>query len=456
MLPRARKSWLWLLLPASAAAYLVAAGLLHYGDSYEPPDRPTAAVGEITLPAHPNRLSTSPTRGRQGILLVDKSHRNAFDKEELNSLFSRVAGRGFGVEYLEMNSAETLESALRRASALAVAVPTSFFTGEEVAAVARFVERGGRLLLIGDPGRPSRINTVSDRFGVQFQEGYLYNLADHALNFKNILVRDFRQDDLTVGLKTIALYTAGSIKSTGAPVAFADTNTFSSMVERVEPFSPMVKSGDGRVVAVSDLTFLQPPQNTTLDNDKLVSNLADFLTSGERRFDLADFPHFFRGDVDILLGRSSLFDAGIRLKNILTANEVSAELRGVEDLTMETAFVGLYDDSAAVSQYLEAAGVQAGGRLRTPFTRDIDVSGTALTLLHHAGDRRVLVVLGHDANALEVALDRLESGTFRQGLFSDSLGVFLVDEVVLRLPSARRPVSPPPGNPFDDFDDAFE
>ena len=225
----------------------------------------------------------------------------------------------------------------------------------------RFVGKGGRLLLIGDPGRRSDINIVADGFGILFQEGYLYNVKEHELNFRNVLVKDFQPDGLTDGLAQIALYTAGSIKSSGVPLAFTDANTYSSMLERVEPFAPIVKTADGSVLAVADLTFLAPPNNTTLDNDQFISNIADFLTTGERVFDLTDFPHFFDGEIDIRLGQAGLFDLGTRIKGMLSAARISSVVRGVEDLTRDTAFLGLYQDARAV-EAVSCLRWNSGGR----------------------------------------------------------------------------------------------
>jgi len=44
-----------------------------------------------------------------------------------------------------------------------------------------------------------------------------------------------------------------------------------------------------------------PPYNTVGDNSPLISNIADFLLSGQRKDVLTDFPYIFNGStVDIL------------------------------------------------------------------------------------------------------------------------------------------------------------
>ena len=165
------------------------------------------------------------------------------------------------------------------------------------------------------------------------------------------------------------------------------------------------------------------PQNSILDNDRLVSNVADFLTDGLREFELADFPHFFKEDVDILLGRADLFDLGTELKRMFSTFQIDSTVRGLEELTRDTVFLGLYEDSADVAQYLGVAGIQVDGNVRTPFTPDIVADGTGMRLLDRTRERNVLVILGASLNTLEDMVRRLESGRFRSGLVSEFLGV---------------------------------
>ena len=148
------------------------------------------------------------------------------------------------------------------------------------------------------------------------------------------------------------------------------------------------------------------------------------MTSSQRKFDLADFPHFFKEDVDILLGRSALFDVASDLRGMLSSFQIGSEIPGVEDITKDTVYVGLYEDSSDVAQYLEVAGIGLDGALRTPFTPDIVREDTAIILLHAGRDRHVLVILGDSENALRDAVSLLGSGEFRDGLVGDSVGVY--------------------------------
>ena len=260
---------MWLLLPASAGVLFLGATLYFYRGSYTPPPSAKVATEQITLPslASSSRAPSEAVVLRAGVLLIDNIHNNAFDVEELDTLDSKVAGRGYDIQFMvgrdvrfpRIPPLTLLEQQLRKADSFAVVLPTIGYDAAEVELVKRFVSKGGRLLLIGDPTRSHQANSLADAFGLLFQTGYLYNVVDHDLNFRNIFVRDFRPDQVTEGLEAIALYTAGSIKSTGPPLALADTNTFSSRLERIDPFTPIVKGTDGNVLAIADLTFLTPP-----------------------------------------------------------------------------------------------------------------------------------------------------------------------------------------------------
>ena len=126
---------------------------------------------------------------------------------------------------------EFLETRLRQAGSLVVISPTEPYTEEERGLVRRFVEKGGRLLLISDPTRTQQINSLAEEFGLSFQPGFLYNQVDYDLNHRNIFVKDFFADPVTEGLSQVAFYTAGAIRSAGPALAYPDGNAFPSLVE---------------------------------------------------------------------------------------------------------------------------------------------------------------------------------------------------------------------------------
>lgn len=412
-------------MPIFAAIAFGVAFLFFYRGTYNPPPSVDIPFEQITSPSVPPRaFIDSPTaQVERGLLLVDVLHGNAFNENEIVTLSSRVASRGYDVEF----ASSDLEEKLRRADSFLVILPQVDYSEAEAALVERFVQKGGRLLLVSDPTRPQRINTLAERFGLNFQPDYLYNVEEYDLNFQNIIVREFQPDELTTGLDAIALYAAGSIRSSGPGLAFTGANTRSSVVEATEGLYPIAWGNSRNVLAIADFTFMVPPYNSLLDNDRLVSNIADYVTSSEREYDLTDFPHFYEvgpdKGVDILLGQPSLWSIGTELKTGLSAYGLSSQIRGVEDVGRDTVFLGLYEDALQVSQYLQAAGIRIDDTLGTPFAPDLEPEGTAVTVLDRNQDRYVLVILADTPETLAGAVTRLLIGEFRGDLVSDFVGV---------------------------------
>ena len=429
---------LGLLLVFGVGAFLVFYFYFYGVSGYDAPPPTVLPMDAITAPSSELRLFDESPLIQKGTLLIDGIHGNDFTKSELAALISRVNERGYEVEFMgtvgrfgnfsslsESVRLTMMKEKLRRADSLAVILPIDDYTPEEVDLVERFILRkGGKVLLIADPTRRHQINSLAERFGLAFQSDYLYNTTDYDLNFQNVFISDFREDEVTKGLEKIVLYTAGSIRTPNPGLAFTDGGTHSSMQEQIEPFYPLVKAAEGRVLALSDFTFMIPPRNAILDNNKLISNIADYLTSSQRSFDLADFPGFFKDDVDILLGRSELFDVAGDLKEGLATFRINAEVRGVEDITKDMVYVGLYEDSADVAQYLELAGLGVDDVIRTPFTPDIQREDTAIIMLNSGPERQVLVILGDSESALRDVVVRLSRGSFRDGLVGDFVGVY--------------------------------
>ena len=432
-----RKSWRPLLLAAAALAFFLGAYFSHYRGGYDAPDAPEVALTKVTVPSSTFGVFAEAPSSREGLTVVDGAHRNDFVTQEITTLLSRVADRGYDVEFIGEVSLlgrfhsfglgerlALLDERLRQADSLVVIVPTIAYFKEEADIIERFVKKGGKLLLIGDPGREHDINTLAKRFELTFQPDYLYNPVEYDLNFQNIFVHEFKPDEITNGLSRVVFYASGSIKSAGAGLAFTDENTRSSIAEGGRSFAPISKAADGHVLAIGDLTFMIPPQGTILDNDRLISNIADFLTTSDRSFGLGDFPYFFRSEVDVLMARSSLVDAATAVRRLLSGSQIPAEIRGVEDIGRNTVFLGLYEDARQVVQYLDVAGIQVGDTLRTTFTPDVTLDGSAVLALYRTKDRYVLVLLGHSEDTILSMVDRLTSGAFRNGLVNDFVGVY--------------------------------
>ena len=428
------------LLPVFAVAAFLVAFFVFYRGSYDPPPSQNVPFEQINTSSVPSRLSPArpPGQLRQGLLVVDAQHSNSFTENELVSFASRVADRGFDMEFvgdfLPLEDPEQaqprliqLAEKLRRADSFAVILPQTPYTETEAALVEQFVRKGGKLLLVSDPGRPQNINGLAKRFGVDFQADYLYNTVENDANFRRILIRDFQPDQLTAGLDTITFDYASSVQSPGGGLAFASPGTKSSVLNTVGSFSPMSWGDSRNVLAIADFTFMVPNNDSLLDNGRLVSNIADYVTDSGREFRLPDFPYFYGtgqdDGVDILIGRQSLLNIGLQMKNGLAPYRLSPRISPAEDVSRDTVFLGLYEDAPQVSQYLQAAGVRVDDTLGTAFAPELGLAGTAVLVLDQSQGRDMLVVLADTPETLAGAVARLISGKFRGDLVSDFVAV---------------------------------
>ena len=242
----------------------------------------------------------------EGVILIDLSHDNDFNIEELNVLTSRLVSRGLTIDFFspeddlkkellgeEAEEEEEEEEKDEEADkdeegdqeeeelpdSFIIVSPQEEFSREERETVDEFINNGGKLLLIADPTRSSQINSISLVFGLIFEADYLYNQKENDANYRNIFVAEFKEDEITKDIEKIALYTAGSITSADSGIAFVDENTFSSLIETRKGLSPIALAPESKVLAIHDLTFMTEPYNGTLDNNQLISNIANWLAS---------------------------------------------------------------------------------------------------------------------------------------------------------------------------------
>ncbi len=256
--------------------FILAQGLFFYKGWYFVPKLKTPGFEQIIAPVYePVEFVDSIPEKKKGKVVVDLAHNNNFSLSELNVLFLRVLSRGFTIEL--QRSAWELKGSLSDANALIIICPKKDFSKETIKAIDEFVGRGKKVLLIGDPTRVSEINSVSFGFNLIFEPDYLYNLKDYEANYRNIFVTKFTDNAVTKGLKKIVLYTTGSISSPDLGIAFSDENTFSSLFPYRKSLSPIALAKEGKVLAIYDLTFFAEPWNTVVDNNQLISNIADWL-----------------------------------------------------------------------------------------------------------------------------------------------------------------------------------
>ena len=274
------------------AIVLLGRGGFYYSGFYTPPPSEMPSYEHIVVPEAPStEFSDNVSDNISRTVLIDLAHDNALDVEELNVLTLRLVSRGLTIEFFspgddleeellgEEAEEEVEEEELPGADAFIVVCPQAEFSEEERETVSEFVNNGGKLLLISDPTRFSQMNSLSLKFGLIFEPDYLYNMKENDANYKNIFVTEFKENPISKDLAKIALYTTGSITSVEGGVAFVDENTFSSLIETRKGLSPIAQANESKVLAIYDLTFITEPYNGILDNNQLISNIADWLAS---------------------------------------------------------------------------------------------------------------------------------------------------------------------------------
>ena len=399
-----------------------------------------------------------------GLVLLDKAHQNNFSQEDIAYLDGRLAARG--VEMLPFDGGD-LSLALRTVNAYLVITPLSDFTPEESLAVSRFVDRGGRLLLVGDPTRFNLVfdeedffglaptlladqiplNSLANEFDIAFNGDYLYNTVENEGNFRNIILRQdgFAENGLIEGVDKLAFYSTHSLQvgSTGEALITADVNTWSSTTDRPGGLVLAAVSQGGQVLALGDIHFMTQPYFTVYDNGRFIAQIADFLAqSTGRRLVLSDFPFFFHNPVNLVytggpeLGPDA-FDEIIALQNAFSRLDRDLSLAAAPQDDADVLYLGLYNQAGEVEKLLEGADItflidppieaepeiSAEGlpeddeaaavaedtavRLIQSNLGDIQMSGTALILLDESDDQRRVIILAASNEGLANTVNRL-------------------------------------------------
>ena len=300
------------------SAIVLGRGLNYYDGFYQAPAIEIPIYTHVATPLAPSTEYSDSFVLSEGTILFDIAHENAFNIEELNLLILRLVSRGLTVDFLsvedslaerllgeqkesgseyitdvspeEASEEEYQEEILKEEKeeeeekekeplpkAFVVICPQEKFARDDIEYISKFIKDGGKLVLIDDPTRRGQTNSLSYNFGMVFEPDYLYNMRENDANYRNIFITSFEKNSITESLNKIVLYTAGTISSNNLGIAFGDENTFSSQIETRKNLSPIALTEESKVLAIHDLTFLTEPYNGILDNNQLISNIADWL-----------------------------------------------------------------------------------------------------------------------------------------------------------------------------------
>jgi hypothetical protein len=226
------------------------------------------------------------------VVLFDQAHNQKFLIEEkgnlhLSSLAGIIAGTGATVT----SSTEPLsDAALAKVSALVISGAFQPLLPAEIAAVTRFVERGGRLALMLHIPQP--LAPLLEKVEVDFTNFVLHeqdNVIDgDTLNFRAV---DLAAPELFAGLTGVSFYGTWALNSTAANSRVvaktstkawldADGNRALSKGDALGSFGVAVLGtlGTGRFLVLGDDALFQ---NRFMDenNSKFAVNLAHWLVA---------------------------------------------------------------------------------------------------------------------------------------------------------------------------------
>ncbi|MCB9419410.1 MAG: hypothetical protein H6667_06385 [Ardenticatenaceae bacterium] len=449
-----------LLLVAPTAVRYLQFYDLNAEERVPPPPYDPEAIKAVPTPEGSEFVDNPETM--EGLVLLDQAHDNNFTLEDIAYLDGRLAARG--VEMLPFDGGD-LSQALRTINAFIVITPLSEFAPDEILAVRRFVDRGGRLLLVGDPTRFSLVydeedffglnptlvadqiplNSLANEFDIAFNSDYLYNTVENEGNFRNIILRGegFAENGLVDGVDKLAFYSTHSLQvgPTGEALITADDNTWSSTTDRPGRLVLAAASQDGQVLALGDIHFMTQPYFTVYDNGRFIAQIADFLAqSTGRRLVLADFPYFFHSPVNLVytggpeLGPDA-FDEIIALQEAFRRVDRDLLLAAEPQDGADVLYLGLYNQAGELGKLLEENNItflidppieeetlaeeqpeetetetieaETAVRLIQSNLGDIQMSGTALILLDESEVQRRVIILAASNEGLGNTVNRL-------------------------------------------------
>jgi hypothetical protein len=306
-----KKNMLWIALAAFVIPIL-ARGLLFYRGFPNQPKIATPDYQALTIPQPVMGKTVSKTDIPQtrGVVLFDLTHANQYQPADVQSLQGTIEERGGRVE--TVSDSTSLEQQLKYASTLTIISPSAAFSADESRIIQAFVKRGGRLLVFTDATHglvftdfftgstisypdTNLINPLLSPFGITVNNDYLYNVEEHEGNFRNIFFAGFGKNELTFGLKKVALYGTHSIKTSSGLILFRGTESTLSSSDDAHHQSEggAALNKDGNVLVFGDFTFLSSPYQNVLDNSILIANIADFSLGSTQTLSLVNFPYIF-------------------------------------------------------------------------------------------------------------------------------------------------------------------
>jgi len=250
--------------------------------------------------------------GENKRILVDSAHSNRYSRSDLAPLVEALAQAGHEVDFTPSTAGDgggfgesSYNATLRGYDAVLIVQPTASFSDAETAGLSAYADGGGRIAVLAEPpqlsvggGLSAQISEVrfgaqdlTQEFGLRMATQGLYNIEDggNDNNYESILARPDGSSDLTEGVSNVTFDSAGYVVRTGDNAqirmrAISGTRT----LERRQVGRYPVAAQNDNFVLVADTSFLKSSELYDLDNERFVSNLLEFLVSGDKPDDVPE------------------------------------------------------------------------------------------------------------------------------------------------------------------------
>ena len=369
---------LCLLLPLILRTIWFYRGIYFGNHAIQNPDYDTLSITQPTLSTAVPITYTASQQKRT--VLFDQAHGNQFTMTEIESLRSLLLS--MDVEIISLDIGTDLNSQLTKADAFVSITPTWAFTQEEIETVEGFVQRGGRLLVAADPTRSIsnyetyqpegvlRANELLQPFLLSFRNDYAYNLNHNESNYRNIFVYPSHENGLTQSINEVVFYSSHSLDS-GEAILNGEADTHSSLDDS-SSFSPVAGlDNSGNVLALGDMTFMTSPYDHVSDNYQFILNIADFLVSGDRSRNLADFPNLFDQPIAIQFTsgislNESLVTSISMIKRIYSQDDLPVVIMDQAESGYDRILLGTYPPSDEIAEIAANLGISFTGERPAP------------------------------------------------------------------------------------------
>lgn len=243
-------------------------------------------------------------------ILVDSSHGNQYSKSDLAPIEAALAQAGHEVDFTPSTSGggdsfsdSGYNATLRQYDAVLIIQPTSSFSDQEIAGLKAYTEGGGRVVVLAEPpqllvsgGLVSSLTEVrfgaqdlTQEFGLRMAGDGLYNIEDsqNDNNYEAVNAVPDGQSALTDGVDNVTFDSPGYVVQTGndAQIRMRAASGSQTLERRQVGQYPVAAQNDNFVL-VADTSFLKSSELYDMDNEQFVSNLLDFLVSGDKDDDV--------------------------------------------------------------------------------------------------------------------------------------------------------------------------